>query len=63
MLARLRPLLFALLAIALLSPGPAALAQEAADPRFFSETRYRIDNDRFWDFFQKRATQNRSVIL
>jgi N-acetylmuramoyl-L-alanine amidase len=47
--------LLALLTVVLLSPGPAVLAQEAGDPRFFSETRYRIDNDRFWDFFQKRG--------
>lgn len=25
------------------------------DPRFFSETRFRIDRDAFWDFFQRRG--------
>ncbi len=55
MLVRLASLLLALLTAALLLPGPTPRAQSADDPRFFSQTRYRIDNDRFWDFFQKRG--------
>ena len=34
------------------APGATATAN---DPRFFSETRFRIDKDPFWDFFQKRG--------
>jgi N-acetylmuramoyl-L-alanine amidase len=55
LLARLGPLLFALISLSLLSPSPTALAQAGDDPRFFSQTRYRIENDRFWDYFQKRG--------
>src|SRR5205823_6564287 len=25
------------------------------DPRFFAQTRFRVDRDAFWDFFQKRG--------
>ena len=32
-----------------------AQAQTSDDPRFFSQTSFRIDNDAFWDFFQKRG--------
>src|SRR5262249_18303162 len=31
------------------------VAEAATDPRFFSQTGYRIDNDKFWDYFQKRG--------
>ena len=37
----------------LLLPGLPAQAQ--VDPRYFRETRYRIDDDRFWNFFQRRG--------
>ena len=30
-------------------------AQTTSDPRFFSQTGYRIDNDAFWNFFQARG--------
>src|SRR5438552_5664297 len=30
-------------------------ASYSADARFFEQTRYRIDRDAFWDFFQKRG--------
>jgi N-acetylmuramoyl-L-alanine amidase len=29
--------------------------QAADDPRYFPQTRHRIDDDRFWDFFQRRG--------
>jgi len=39
-----------------LSLGLVAPAQaQTADPRFFSQTGFRIDNDTFWDFFQHRG--------
>jgi polysaccharide biosynthesis protein PslG len=50
--------LHALLVVMLLSPAPTAIAGERAqqaDPRFFAETGYRISNDQFWDYFQKRG--------
>jgi hypothetical protein len=31
------------------------LASASGDPRFFSATSYRVDNDAFWDFFNKRG--------
>lgn len=37
------------------SPNAAPSPDAAADPRFFSETKFRIANDAFWDFFQKRG--------
>ena len=55
----MRPMLFrALLLVALLSIVPAASAgvgAQQADPRFFAETGFRISNDQFWDYFQKRG--------
>jgi hypothetical protein len=44
----------ALIVAACLLPATAATAQQA-DPRFFSQTNYRIDTDAFWDFFQGRG--------
>src|SRR5207253_413336 len=32
-----------------------AQTQTQPDPRFFDETRFRIENEAFWDFFQKRG--------
>ncbi|MBV9545256.1 MAG: cellulase family glycosylhydrolase [Chloroflexi bacterium] len=43
----------ALLLAALLSPN--AVTAQPADPRFFSQTGFRIDNDAFWNFFQARG--------
>ncbi len=38
------------------TPAPGvAPASNSADARFFEQTRYRIDRDAFWDFFQKRG--------
>ena len=38
----------------MLSPvAPIATAQE--DPRYFAETGFRVGNDRFWDYFQRRG--------
>jgi hypothetical protein len=49
----------ALLAVALLVgstlPASIATARQPADPRFFSQTNFRIDNDAFWNFFQGRG--------
>ena len=55
--------LFATLAVTLSSfapalAAPAASVAEATDPRFFPQTNYRIDNDKFWDYFQKRGGVN-----
>lgn len=33
-------------------------ASAASDPRFFSQTSYRIDNDSFWSYFQYRGGVN-----
>jgi hypothetical protein len=41
-------------ALAAVPAGPA----QATDPRFFPQTGYRIDNDQFWDYFQKRGGIN-----
>ncbi|HEY3059854.1 MAG TPA: hypothetical protein VGL99_12850 [Chloroflexota bacterium] len=50
----LRALCAALLVLGLLAPA-ATTAGAQEDPRFFSQTGYRIDNDAFWDFFQHRG--------
>ena len=34
---------------------PPRSADAQVDPRYFRETRYRIDDDRFWNFFQRRG--------
>lgn len=51
-----------LLAVALLLtvavPQARASAQQPADPRYFDETAFRIDNDAFWTFFQRRGSIN-----
>ncbi|MBI2938820.1 MAG: cellulase family glycosylhydrolase [Chloroflexi bacterium] len=46
-------LLVALSVFASLLPVGSALAAE--DPRFFAQTGYRIGDDQFWDYFQKRG--------
>ncbi|HYU18361.1 MAG TPA: beta-galactosidase [Chloroflexota bacterium] len=54
---QLRPLQ-ALVVVALLaaaSPVGAGERTQQADPRYFAETGYRVSNDKFWDFFQKRG--------
>ena len=33
----------------------AARARSLRDPRFFSQTSFRVDTDEFWDFFQHRG--------
>lgn len=33
----------------------AQAAEQEADPRYFPETGFRIDNDRFWQYFQRRG--------
>ncbi len=47
-------ILFLTLAFAI-AVFPAASVGAADDPRYFPQTRYRIDDDRFWDFFQRRG--------
>ena len=42
-----------LLAVLIATGSQSATAQ--ADPRYFSQTGYRIDNDAFWNFFQGRG--------
>jgi hypothetical protein len=59
-------LLFAVVALMAMSislaPAFAATSQGVAadpdDPRAFSQTGYRIDNDKFWDYFQHRGGIN-----
>ena len=50
------------IALLLIVPGTAAAVNAevtaqttvvSTDPRFFSQTGYRIDNDAFWNFFQQ----------
>ncbi|HVC31943.1 MAG TPA: hypothetical protein VNL16_00365 [Chloroflexota bacterium] len=55
--------LFATLAMTFANFGPvlaapAASTEASGDPRFFSQTNFRIDNDKFWDYFQKRGGVN-----
>lgn len=55
--------LFATVAMTLASFAPALAAPSdsvaaATDPRFFPQTNFRIDNDKFWDYFQKRGGVN-----
>jgi len=50
----LRVLACSLLIATALGPNLAA-AQTTDDPRFFSQTGFRIDNDAFWNFFQGRG--------
>jgi hypothetical protein len=51
----LRALLVAILLAALAASGSGAAVAQTADPRFFQQTGYRIDNDAFWNFFQGRG--------
>ena len=44
-----------LLAVLLAPATQAVTAQQPADPRYFAQTGYRIDNDAFWNFFQGRG--------
>src|SRR5690349_21873485 len=48
-----RLFLAAILLMALTASSTATIAQ--GDPRFFSQTNFRVDNDAFWDFFQHRG--------
>src|SRR5215467_14585958 len=40
------------LSVSLVGPAQA----QTTDPRFFSQTGFRVDNDAFWDFFQHRGS-------
>jgi len=46
-----------LLLAAVMSAGTASAQTtgQPTDPRFFSQTGYRVDNDTFWNFFQQRG--------
>jgi polysaccharide biosynthesis protein PslG len=44
----------ALMLATVLAPAHAA-AQTTDDPRFFTQTGFRVDNDAFWNFFQARG--------
>lgn len=47
------------LTLLLTNLAPAFAAPEAAaDPQFFPQTNFRIDNAQFWDYFQKRGGVN-----
>ncbi|HEX8966562.1 MAG TPA: hypothetical protein VF937_01695, partial [Chloroflexota bacterium] len=50
----LRVLIAAVSILVVALPAPSVGAQ-TADPRFFSQTGFRVDNDQFWDFFQHRG--------
>jgi polysaccharide biosynthesis protein PslG len=50
-----RALSAAALLLTLMVPAPPSVRAQAADPRFFSQTGFRVDNDAFWDFFQHRG--------
>lgn len=58
--ARLFSILTALVVIfTALSPVFATVASaDNGDPRYFSQTGYRIDNDQFWNYFQRRGGVN-----
>ncbi len=46
----------ALLTVAV--PAVPAASAQTTDERFFSQTSYRIDNDAFWNYFQRRGGVN-----
>jgi hypothetical protein len=52
---RLYVLVRAVAAAVLLLAGTQSAGAQAADPRFFSQTGYRVDQDPFWSFFQSRG--------
>jgi polysaccharide biosynthesis protein PslG len=51
-----RVLSAALLLLVLAIPAAPGVGAQASDPRFFSQTNFRIDNDAFWDFFEHRGS-------
>jgi N-acetylmuramoyl-L-alanine amidase len=51
----IRLLILVLIVLSFGVGGAPSAAQAADDPRYFPQTRYRIDDDRFWDFFQRRG--------
>ena len=64
---RMRVRLFnALLILVLLAASQTAFASERAqqsDARYFSETGFRISNDKFWEFFQGRGGKDRKSVV
>jgi hypothetical protein len=51
----LRTMAAAMLLGGTLFAGSSSAGAQATDPRFFSQTGYRIDSDQFWSFFQARG--------
>src|SRR5690242_15771303 len=51
----LRIVACAAIVLSTLSVGVGTAGAQSADPRFFSQTNFRIDNDAFWNFFQQRG--------
>jgi hypothetical protein len=51
----LRSLVCAAIVLSTLSVSVGTAGAQAADPRFFSQTGFRVDTDQFWDFFQHRG--------
>jgi hypothetical protein len=45
----------AVLVLTLLAPSAPTASAQTTDPRFFSQTNFRIDNDAFWSFFNARG--------
>lgn len=49
-----RTLIAVVLLLLLLHPAPSTFADES-DPRYFAPTGFRISDDRFWDYFNRRG--------
>ena len=45
----------AMLIVSAVVPPAAGAPAQQEDPRYFAETGYRVSNDQFWDYFQKRG--------
>ncbi|MDQ6672493.1 MAG: hypothetical protein M3069_17420 [Chloroflexota bacterium] len=52
----LRVLPAAVFLLVLAVPATPGASAQSSDPRFFSQTSFRVDNDAFWDFFQHRGS-------
>ncbi|MBO0883616.1 MAG: beta-galactosidase, partial [Mycobacterium sp.] len=51
----IRVLAFLALLATVVAPTAPRAAAQAADPRFFPQTNFRVDSDAFWNFFQGRG--------
>jgi hypothetical protein len=54
-LARFAAILLLLAGLGVAGPAHGQTTGQPGDPRFFTQTGYRIDNDAFWSFFQQRG--------